>query len=331
MLLRSIILIFLLVKNSLELSFQCEFKISEDTYAGKIYACYADGNGKIWDLKSPEITYINGTHLAGKTDECVKEFVIHHSKVKYFPKNILSFFPNCESISIYPSEISKLSSADLEPYPNLKSIYIKSKIISIPGDLFKFNQNLVFVGFENNNHLQHVGENLLENLKQLKTAKFLANKCVNVLADTPEKITSLKDTLVDDCPPEIDFCPSSCSIDNIQSELDEQRNIVLLYLKTHDEKLIDHQIALKNIEEKIEIQQKIDSDFKKIFEEQQIFTEGQRLIINKQQDNIENLQQKVQKTETSLTAMRREMRIYGLKIKTLELIVNKIMNESNEQ
>lgn len=165
-----LVVILLLVKKSFELSFNCDFK-----YYGGQYTCYAK---EVWDVEEARITLINGTHIAEKSDQDVKEF-FSTDYIKYFPRNLLEYFPNLISIDMRSSDIAELSPDDLKSYVNLTSIFIsRSRISSLQRDLFKFNTNLQYISFVNNTRLRHVDEYLVEDLPYLKKFEFYGNECM---------------------------------------------------------------------------------------------------------------------------------------------------------
>lgn len=212
-----IIVILLLVHNSHELDIECKFKDIRTLYDeasdyitiddkvleenSHIYFCEVK---KIWDDEEQRVKFVNGSHLEGRSEKNVMSIIFKDlENLNYIPKNLLQFFPNLISISSYNTNLSRISSSDLESYSELKFFTLmNSKISYLPSDLFKFNTKLESILISENGYLDHVGKKLLENLKYLKKADFNGNQCIHFYADTPEQIEELKRELAtDECTP----------------------------------------------------------------------------------------------------------------------------------
>jgi hypothetical protein len=106
----------------------------------------------VWNLEDPVISSINGTHSNGKNNNNVKGlffgFENHTIDIDNFPRNLSSFFPNLRAIAL---KVSKISSIDLEPFADLEIFMLAgSEMTSILGDLFKHNEKLEELHFEDN-------------------------------------------------------------------------------------------------------------------------------------------------------------------------------------
>lgn len=102
-----------------------------------------------------------------------------------------------------------ISTANLEPFPNLlRFLFYDNEITSIDGDLFQHNPLLRYVDF-NVNQTQHVGNDLVKDLKDLEFLYFFSNPCVNSYAiNNQTAFMWLNDQLPVLCPPttiEINF------------------------------------------------------------------------------------------------------------------------------
>jgi hypothetical protein len=336
-----IFLLFFLVKESIEVSFECEFR-NENWSVGTIYTCYA--HESFWNLNEPQIKFINGTHEKGKINRDVEALWIQPQNENHylvdFPQKIHNYFPNLKAIVIWHSKIFKISSNDLQHFPDLEDFTFGfSEIISIPGDLFKFNKKLKVVYFGGNQELTHVGNGLLKDLKDLKYARFHDNKCISMNAYTPEKIEELKEKLIEECPPP---CPSFCAIDDIRKSFNEkineqtktiESNKILNDQEFNDQrKIIEKQkLSIDNLEKKhnddqkiieemkinlsnsqLELKQKID-DQQKINGEQKLLTDkleskvsNQLKINNEYQKTIEGLQQVIETQKSSFDQMKKD-------------------------
>lgn len=232
-----ILLILAIANKSLQLDFECSFVLS----TGSNLYCEAY---KTWNEQVSAVKFVNGTHYEGDTNEQVNSvsFTKAH-RLNHFPRNLREFFPNLIAIYIYDCNISKMLPSDLKAYSELEVLYIKgSPISSIPGDLFKYNNKLMRICIDFNHHLQHVGLNLIENLKNLEYVSFFSNECINFIADTPEKISDLSEKLAESCPPEHHHAPSSrrnreCDCDKLQELVKKQQKMIERLMKMLRDKL----------------------------------------------------------------------------------------------
>lgn len=196
------LLIFLFVNKSTQLSIECRFETTTHFYSiNSLYSCEIE---KIWNTEVPEIQFLNGTPQNGMNKNDVQQFVLaggSSGTLKYFPTNLVDFFPNLISILIITSnDIAVISSEDLKPFDNLEAIAIqKSQITSIPSDLFKFNPKLKFVHISHNSQLSSIGKDLLTGLTSLTGTHFQHNKCISETAYSSDTILSLKDKFAIDC------------------------------------------------------------------------------------------------------------------------------------
>lgn len=257
------LLIFVLVKKSFELKIECQYR-NVATAIGPLYSCYVIN---LWDLEEPRLKSVNGTYHTDRSwlDVQDLEFSVqknNQGRLKYFPSNVLEFFPNLISLFFIISDISTISAEDLQPFRDLIILLIRdSKIISIPADLFDHNEQLQYIYFSSNSLLAHVGENLLGNLDGLKQVSFTRNKCINSVANSTDSIQVLNLELPIKCPPletttttstippDIDFCPSSCSIEmqNIQEDLQETINELQQTVIENSEKILELEKMIKEL------------------------------------------------------------------------------------
>lgn len=187
-----IFVIFLFVNKSNQLNIECSYDIIHPVaIQHRYYACEIY---KIWNVDEPQLESVNGTHNTTQSNTDVEGLIFLVNDLKYFPGELINFFPNLISIHIWWSQINVLSSKDLEPFPKLEEFRLyDSKITSIPGDLFHYNRNLKYIGIAGNGFLNLIGENLLtEELEQLKIVHFNANGCIDREADSIKKLRELR-------------------------------------------------------------------------------------------------------------------------------------------
>lgn len=215
--LKLLILILFCVDGTTQLGIECKFDDNRD------YSCMVN---KIWNVDEPIVTFMIGENKYGKNrvSEVRFEEKDKFYELKYFPRELIKFFPNVQSIVIHSeNNITEISAEDLRSYADLESLRLRnSKITSIPGDLFKYNEKMRFILVTRNKFLTSVGENLLENLKQLKFVAFHDNKCINRIYGTPNTFKYLRNEFIKHCPPIIEqnFTVNS----NLSAVLDEDES-----------------------------------------------------------------------------------------------------------
>jgi Leucine-rich repeat (LRR) protein len=95
--------------------------------------------------------------------------------------------------------LKTISADDLKQFPKLEILFLNmNKLVSLDGNLFQHTRKLQSVDFYAN-ELEHVGENLLTGLENLKYASFQNNPCIDIYANTHQKVQELNDQLPIKC------------------------------------------------------------------------------------------------------------------------------------
>lgn len=211
----AILLAFAIVSRCGSMKINCNFEPRNWNYIADVtYTCYGTA---VFDGKLNFVEAIEGAHRQGKTNLNVDAFQVYNQRISSIPKNLASFFPRIMVLMFSSSDVSLVSSADFEPFPELTYIdFNKNKIVSLPGDLFAYNPKLKFINF-GTNKLQHIGHNLLGNLKQLQAAHFSNNPCISKYTNSASEISELNSKLSIACPPAVVIAtttkvPDMCSI-----------------------------------------------------------------------------------------------------------------------
>lgn len=133
-----------------------------------------------------------------------------------------------------------------KPFPLLEyfSTAEKCKLISIDGNLFRHNPKLKVVAFQDT-FIEHIGFDLLTNLKELRVAGFLKNVCVNISADTPQAIQELSLKLSTSCPPLIIECPEMCR--KRMESTEKEFAAVKENLAQHGERIVDLEKQIREL------------------------------------------------------------------------------------
>lgn len=191
-----LILILATISSINSLTLNCPFKtLNWANYVGEAYTCYYPTLSNLYETQ--QITAVSGTHEDGKSNSDVKVLNIGNNvNLTYFPRAIENFFPNLIAIYISSTNITYIRGDELLAFPKLTNfqIAVNPSFERVPGNLFSNNPLLQVVSFYKNN-IKHVGEGIMNGLKNLKWIEFNRNYCVNQLAypaDFPTLIEFLR-------------------------------------------------------------------------------------------------------------------------------------------
>lgn len=134
--------------------------------------------------------------------------------MNFIPKNLVEFFPVMGGLDFSMNVIENLTAEDLRPHSQIGFLKLASnRLTSIDGELFKYNLYLNHVDFSDN-QIVHIGNGLVDNLKNLNYINFQRNSCINTYANGRVTVVELAKTLSCQCPPKPDYCSKFYSIDN---------------------------------------------------------------------------------------------------------------------
>lgn len=169
---------------------------------GNVYQCQAKvvNSGRINVLEN-----VIGVHIGNRNNFDVESLHVVHQNLHRIPANLHQFFPNLIRIYLGNSNLKSLTADDLKHFGSLKVLDVwNNKLTSLPDDLFKFTPKLQRIFFAKNT-LQHIGEGLLDGLKDLQHADFRHNHCINFWAQTVLEIQKLKHQLLVKCSDELEI------------------------------------------------------------------------------------------------------------------------------
>lgn len=192
-------ILFLVFSPSLAINFRCKFEDIE-VYKDKYYGCSVF-KFKTFHCPTHMVGY-EGEHQSGKTDDQVLavECGIACFQLETIPRGIVEFFPNLIALKLRHTAIKTLDGSELVGYPKLQYFQLSNCdfLQEVPGNLFTPTPELVFVDLSWNKKLSSLGDKLLNSLENL-TSAFFFNSCVNLNAETPEKIEELKAAIQESC------------------------------------------------------------------------------------------------------------------------------------
>lgn len=165
---------------------------------GRVYEC-ALQNCNITE-SNLTVSSVTGDHNSGKSDVNVTAISVYGQVMHFFPAGFAKFFQNLEAIFMKNPGLKSLNNADIKEFDKLRFFQIREHELKIlSSDLFKFNTNLEFVGFQEG-PLEHVGFGLLWPLKKLKKAFFGYNTCIQKVVMEEAEIEAFKVELEEKCP-----------------------------------------------------------------------------------------------------------------------------------
>lgn len=134
------------------------------------------------------ITKVIGEHtlVRGNVNKDVTQLYIFRQNMTYFPRTFTDFFENIEAVHAGFNDLRYLDRIDLKPFSKLRFLYLyKNNIEYLQSDLFHDNPLLQYVSLHSN-RLKHIGAKMLAPLKNLKTAYFNKNICIDQQATHSE-------------------------------------------------------------------------------------------------------------------------------------------------
>lgn len=208
-----------------------------------------------------------GTHFNGFSNADVKVLLVDNQRyLTRIPSGIDAFFPNIKLTRWADGDLRTFNADDLKQFPNLLRLMLQNnKIVSLDGDLFKHTPKLTLISFQEN-LIEHVGHDLLTGLRDLETADFRRNVCIDLNANSRQLFIELKHRLQIDCPPL--ECSAECSMEielleeklsektaGLMSEMYQLQNSNAMHdKKIHElDEIVDgHAKSIKKLEEQIE-------------------------------------------------------------------------------
>lgn len=145
------------------------------------------------------IKSVNRESLDSFNGSLVTEIVINNVKMNFIPQSLGKLFPNVETFAIFHSTLKEVQKKDLAQFSKLKFVSFPGNDLKfLPGDLFEENPEISKVIFDDNK-ITKVGTNLLKPLSKLNQASFLANSCIDKIADNQTELLELAAALKSSC------------------------------------------------------------------------------------------------------------------------------------
>ncbi|CAG9810386.1 unnamed protein product [Chironomus riparius] len=128
------------------------------------------------------------------------EIYIASQDVFYFPRGFDKFFTHLVMLRVTLCRLREIKQDDLKVFPDLIYLDLDSNYLEvIEKDLFKFNPKIetILMDF---NLIKFIDANFLDDLKDLKFITLAGSACINIRAETREKIlTKLRKEIQKSC------------------------------------------------------------------------------------------------------------------------------------
>lgn len=176
-----------------------EFNYTYNRMSMDLYEC-VNKESEIKFVNDSEINDIKGNHVLNKNNSDVLSFNSRDKIMHYFPRNLHSFFTNLRSINIKAAKLKKISESDLQPFKDLRILYLQNNNIEIiEKDVFKHNPKLEYLALDMNS-IQFVSSDAFDHLIILKTLLFRFNMCFSDYAyNDCAKVLKLVDDIKMNC------------------------------------------------------------------------------------------------------------------------------------
>ncbi|CAG9797648.1 unnamed protein product [Chironomus riparius] len=150
----------------------CEFKYDPYIDGRILYACFI----KNQQIPADEELEFTGRHVSGHSNNNVIDVIFENCDIKKVPQGLTKVFPKMQDLSVWSSNLKKVTKNDLKEYKNLLRFgFCNNEIEFLFGDLFEGFDNVQEVIFSGNEGLKFVEPNILDGLENLNMVNFTGN------------------------------------------------------------------------------------------------------------------------------------------------------------
>lgn len=214
----------------------------KNSYGGLnyLYACTARvfvGDGRNVSEKSTN-------HLPGYNNSDVQFLEIRNQSLRLSPRNFYLFFPNLVSLDLGHTELEEISNADLFGLSKLKVLQVHyNRLQVIENDLFKYSPSMIQISIDVN-QIKHVGHNVFDHLRDLRSIWFGRNTCLS--QDVDNNRTAVEILIIDlmrNCPATIEQTETRIiNGDEFQAQISRQ---IAEQIEPLNDKIDSNRIELK--------------------------------------------------------------------------------------
>lgn len=187
-------------QQNLSLQIDCDYNIqSVSLWSSKeLYTCTIH-NELIVTQPNLQISQIHGHHLRNKENQNVHSFQVVDKILKFFPKDLESFFYRLAVITVENSKLSEIHQHDLTPFTNLKVLRLPSNDIKfLEKDLFVYNPKLEVIILDKNK-IQNIHPDVFDHLDVLRYLSFDGNLCISETEEDRNGVKNLIENVKDKC------------------------------------------------------------------------------------------------------------------------------------
>lgn len=145
-------------------------------------------------ILSPGLDVSVGSH---NHNACVKNLKIAYQCMIYFPRNLVSVFPNLTRIQIKDCGLKEISKSNLAGFGRLEALCLKNnQLTTLPDDLFQNSKRIRSINFDDN-QLRILSSRLLNPiLRTIQFASFRNNPGIDLRFDEEDRDFGKIDVLV---------------------------------------------------------------------------------------------------------------------------------------
>jgi len=197
---------------------QCSYTQGTIHHQNSHYYCTAENTLNIISTETG-IDSASGSHQSEKNNDDVEGFVSQSSSqnTQYFPRNLEKVFKNLKVIDINSGRIKEIHQLDLKPFPKLEVIDLYDNDIQIiEAGTFDFNPNLKDVWLTSK--ILHIDPKVFDHLSKVTYLYLQGNPCIKKDATgSASAVQTLAQEAYSKCKDSI-FSSLSLKLNNLESE-----------------------------------------------------------------------------------------------------------------
>jgi hypothetical protein len=142
---------------------------------------------------------VSGGHLRKHSNEDVMQVHLLNQNMEVLAVGLTKFFKNLVAVHAGMNNLKYLEKDDLSELSNLRFLYLyHNKLEVLKSDVFEHTKSLEYVSLHSN-HLKYIGAKILLPLKQLRTAYFNRNTCIDKQASSDQGMSELRQEIATSC------------------------------------------------------------------------------------------------------------------------------------
>lgn len=187
--------LIVVVTATLAIELPCRYELGTDSWTG-LYFCDLNNSLTIPDWNT-QISSVTGKHVTGKSFANVEGFRVKDKTLHYLPHGLEKYFDaeKIQFMELQSTGLIEIRQSDLQPFTKMNFFSAwGNELRVLPGDLFKFNPMIRFIGL-GRNKIMFIDGNVFNNLNYLDTVYLDGNICTGAWVNGKES-ANYKDQLV---------------------------------------------------------------------------------------------------------------------------------------